>query len=128
MTENEAIQFLKGKYPSWGCDEDEYEQAQTAIHALEEIQQYRAIGTVEDIREIYSLCKILQNVVKDYSAIGTIEEFKALKEKNEPKKPLFSTVNRETAYHCGSCKKFVGFYDTRIYEYCHNCGAKIDWS
>ena len=62
---------------------------------------------------------------KEYG--GTIEEFKALKEKNVAVKPLFSTVNRETVYHCGSCKKFVGFYDTRKYEYCHNCGQKIDW-
>lgn len=50
-TENEAIEFLKGKYPSWGCDEDEYENAQTAIQALEEIKAYRAIGTVEECRE-----------------------------------------------------------------------------
>ena len=64
----------------------------------------------------------------DYEAIGTIEELKALKEKAEPKKPLFSTIHRDSAYHCSSCKKFVGFYDTRIYEYCHNCGQKLDWS
>ncbi len=66
--------------------------------------------------------------LKDYEAIGTIEELKALKEKAEPKKPLFSTIHRDSAYYCSSCKKFVGFYDTRIYEYCHNCGQKLDWS
>lgn len=66
--------------------------------------------------------------LKSYRAIGTIEDFKALKEKAEPKKPLFSTIHGDSAYHCSSCKKFVGFYDTRIYEYCHNCGQKLDWS
>ena len=48
-------------------------------------------------------------------------------EKQIPKKPLFGTVRNDTTYHCGSCKKFIGFYDTRIYEYCHNCGQKLDW-
>ena len=50
------------------------------------------------------------------------------KEKQIPTKPLFGTVHRDTTYHCGNCKKFVGFYDTRIYQYCHNCGQAIDWS
>ena len=48
-------------------------------------------------------------------------------EKQIPKKPLFGTVHNDTAYYCGSCKNFIGFYDTRIYEYCHNCGQKLDW-
>lgn len=49
-------------------------------------------------------------------------------EKQIPKKPLFGTVLKDTAYHCGSCKNFIGYYDRRIYEYCHNCGQKLDWS
>ena len=48
-------------------------------------------------------------------------------EKQIPKKPLFETVRNDTAYHCSNCKNFIGFYDTRIYEYCHNCGQKLDW-
>ena len=48
-------------------------------------------------------------------------------EKQIPKKPFFGTVHNDTAYHCSNCKKFIGFYDTRIYEYCHNCGQKLDW-
>ena len=48
-------------------------------------------------------------------------------EKQIPKKPLFGTVHNDTTYHCSNCKKFIGFYDTRIYEYCHNCGQKLDW-
>ena len=36
MTEaEEAIEFLKGKYPLGLCDEDEYKNSQTAIKALE---------------------------------------------------------------------------------------------
>lgn len=64
----------------------------------------------------------------DYSLCAEVDKIKleAL-EKQIPKKPLFGTVHNDTAYYCSSCKNFIGFYDTRIYEYCHNCGQKLDW-
>ena len=59
---------------------------------LEELEQYRAIGTVEELQDIYKLCESLEEAVKvgdalveelkKYQSIGTIEEFKALKELN----------------------------------------------
>lgn len=59
MTENEAIEILtEGK--SWLSNDRNIDAFCMGIQALEEIQQYRAIGTVE--------------------------EFKALKEKAEPEK------------------------------------------
>lgn len=60
MTENEAIKIINDKYETFFAlsTTNDFDIAMaTAIQALEEIQQYRAIGT--------------------------IEEFKALKEKNE---------------------------------------------
>ena len=57
------------------------------VGMLEEIQQYRAIGTVEGYKravkvskENYYLCAEYKARLKEYEAIGTIEEFKALKE------------------------------------------------
>ena len=86
---NEAIEYGEERHNA------PYEEA---IKALEEIQQYRAIGTVEDLQDVYELCESLEEAVKvgnalveelkKYQSIGTIEEFKALKEKNEPKKIL----------------------------------------
>lgn len=68
------------------------------VQALEEIQQYRAIGTVEEIKtmmdegtftgtELAEIVSLLKEYQK-YHEIGTVEEFKALKEKAEPKKPI----------------------------------------
>lgn len=91
------------------------------VDALEEIQAYRAIDTVEDIREIYSLCKILQNVVKDYSAIGTIEELQALKEKSVAKKIV--KPQNENGYKCPICYHWVGYR----YAYCDGCGQALDF-
>ena len=59
MTENEAIKILSnldehithtedGKHQLWILGN---ESVKTAIKALKEIQQYRAIGTVEDCRK-----------------------------------------------------------------------------
>lgn len=63
MTENEAIELLKNNYPKTrkmvdgrlqgGFDDHECDVGiviDLAIKALEEIQQYRAIGTVEECR------------------------------------------------------------------------------
>ena len=61
------------------------------INDMEELQQYRAIGTVEEIKKVISFLSndndnsVIDdmNVLNAYRSIGTIEEFKALKEKNE---------------------------------------------
>ena len=120
MTENKAIKKLNMLDEALNfqrADADESSCAlQMAIQALEEIQQYRAIGTVRQVQDFIAdwrkyrefgtlkdiqtmkengsfsgveLAQIatMQTRLKDYEAIGTIEEFKALKEKNEPKKP-----------------------------------------
>ena len=50
MTESEAIEDLKSYAEnSWGILNETFK---TAIKALEEIQQYRAIGTVSEFREL----------------------------------------------------------------------------
>lgn len=58
MTESEAIEILKGKFPKWAyegvySDEDkyEYEMMQLATQALEEVQKYKKIGSIEECRE-----------------------------------------------------------------------------
>ena len=89
MTENEAIELLNSFYEM----DEMYAAAQVAIQALEEIQQCRAIGTVEELKSMkengaftgVELAQLaaMQMRLKEYSAIGTIEEFKALKVENE---------------------------------------------
>lgn len=53
MKENEAIQELESRISQYGtckADFDANEAIKTAIKALEEVQQYRAIGTPEECR------------------------------------------------------------------------------
>ena len=51
MTEQEAIKFLTGYLDSVVYKEKCVEAHKLAIKALEEIQQYREIGTVEEIKQ-----------------------------------------------------------------------------
>ena len=56
----------------------------TAIQALEEIQEYRAIGTVERLKHLEEYVDTINKLCADYSAIGTVDEFKALKDGSIP--------------------------------------------
>lgn len=51
MTENEAIKKMSHDNTAYGGARTE-EVRKTAIKALEEVQQYRAIGTPEECREV----------------------------------------------------------------------------
>ena len=101
MTENEAIKSIQNDL-EWHNKElkPAYKECLImAIQALEEIQQYRAIGTVE--------------------------ELKKLKEKQIPKKPRFYAHN----YYCIGCGNLVGNneFEWQRFLYCDGCGQKIDW-
>ena len=125
MTENEAIGMLKIQRTFTNSANAKVEAIDMAIQALQEIQQYREIGTVGEIRFMKSACEMndevlnsLANAVREkmkYEAIGTVEEFKALKEKNEPKE-----MDR---YSCPICRHY--FEDTDAYNYCPICGQKM---
>ena len=83
MTENEAIKTLKIMLANNSIGmENKQEVLEAAIQALEEIQQYRAIGTVKQ----FEWCKdashwkeLFKDKLEQYEAIGTVEEFKAFR-------------------------------------------------
>ena len=104
MTENEAIYCLKAErehypevceecthYGKVGCDYCYEDAFSVAIQALEETQQYRAIGLtlevvqelkimdIEQDGEIRGIIKSLKELGQ-YRAIGTVEELKTMKE------------------------------------------------
>ena len=153
MTENErkAIDTLQDMITEGQSNgdvivaRDDEEELNTAIQALEEIQQYRAIGTVEEIQQKLKNMSLVIDTDRDllnrYIAIGTIEEFKALKEKNEPKKPTekelpySEEVGLNSEWHCPACGSYVGYFtegmnEPEQMEYCNVCGQHIakDWS
>lgn len=106
---------------------------QTAINALEEVQQYRAIGTLEELKEAMkyvwlvkkhgTIGKALEECA-EYESIGTPEEFRAAMEKQTDEKPTAVLgIFGGTGYECKNCGSNVCYGD----EYCRWCGQKLDW-
>ena len=149
MSENEAIDVILKDHSTF---KNPMSKAYVmACKALEEIQQYRAIET--ELREQYhanvNIKILMQHFIEtifkgenhegfciltnedakmwdEYQAIGTIEEFKALKEKSEPKKPI--TYAHTPRADCPNCKATVRGIDKPFGDYCNKCGIKLDWS
>jgi len=97
------------------------------LNDLTLLREYQSIGTVEDIQLIFSLCKDLERIVKKYEAIGTIDEFKALKEKNEPRKIKGKRFVEAICPWCES-ELIETYWAFGGIHYCSNCGQKLDWS
>mgnify|MGYP001854761296 CR=1 FL=1 len=114
MTENEAIRDLEylieeySAYPPETGVNETIGSLQYCITALREIQQYRAIGTVEECREAV--------------------------EKQKPKKPIPINYQDyadkidnaeffEGSYFCPNCGTVL-----RSGSYCNRCGQKLGWN
>ena len=140
MTENDAKTFLKIEKEciNRNCDrncaqcdivqkvEDLNSAYDTAIKALEEVQQYRKHGiTVESA--LNNMCDLAaaENLIEEYRAIGTPEECRVAMEKQIEEKPtaVLGTFGG-TEYECKNCGSDVHYGD----EYCRWCGQKLDWS
>ena len=137
MTENEALKRMKmciGISPS----ENIVNSFKMISDALEELQQYRELGTIEEILKVFNNQRTIiaaqHETLEQYRKIGTIEEFKALKEKNTPYKPK-EYEDRYYACKCGNVllQKW-GKYPIKMMPKnaglprCMACGQAIDWS
>ena len=106
MTESEAIEVLTDRHTSIGttkCDDVAWRKLKpaidTAVNALEEIQQYRAIGTVEECREARKKQGVCEpEYLGENVAIGC----------------------RDGKCDCGNI--------VRSYQnFCDDCGIKLEW-
>lgn len=102
MTENEAVKEFnkmigRKMMTKNGISEKDHELLQIAMDCLEEIQEYRAIGTVEQFREAMEKQKAKNPVKHD------------------------NCGNRCASYRCPDCFEIVSG------KYCENCGQALDW-
>ena len=110
MNENEAIEYLQSRYlavgsrvnpPKEECERHN-EVIDMAIKALEEVQQYRAIGTTEECR--------------------------AAVEKQMAKKPI-NTDDEYGTFQCPNCNGLIFTVDRfETHKHCLLCGQLLDWS
>lgn len=127
MTENEKI-TINGKEVTLyrEVETNLYRFSKDAVdmllEALEEREQYRAIGTVEDIEKGIKQSEEEFNMLMEYRAIGTIDEFKALKEKSEPKKIKYEEYCGFSDPVCPECKRDIDSED----KYCVGSEGRED--
>lgn len=140
MTENEytideLIDFMYNVMDD--SDEEAIPLVKEVIQALEKIQRYRAIGTVEELQELKCVitdfpldCGDTVTTVKEilhqlskYLKIGTVEEFKALKEK----KSEWKYSRKENIATCKNCsyEHYLGTYHQYATNYCPKCGCEM---
>ena len=162
MTENEAVKYMQIEKEciNRDCDRncakcdivqevDDLNSAyDAAIKALEEVQQYQAIGEVSTCRDAVDICRAMiergiepENVEayivfedacvkKGFTIKGLLES----REKQTPKKPDLEGdgygddgVLIYDTWICPCCGKRYEI-DYEEYDYCPNCGQAIDWS
>ena len=85
-------------------------------------------GTVGEHKEAVEMAIKALEEIKQYRTIGTPEECRAAVEKQKAKKPqkTESEGYRYTdTYRCPNCGG--NFSGTGIANYCYHCGQKLDW-
>lgn len=108
----------------------------TAISAMQELQEYKQLGTLEDLiklkeRELsgVELAKIAcnLNLLEKYKQLGTPEEIREAVEKQKAKKPK-GDLHSVPHYRCPNCNNTVKLYQNSVKdEICRWCGQVIDW-
>ncbi len=111
------------------------EKAETIIKGFEELEQYRAIGTVEEFRkcmdilnksEVNELSRIIDEWIL-YHKIGTPEECRAAVEKQTAKKLIRN--DKCTCPSCGTHNEvFKKRRNTVAHDivYCWHCGQAVE--
>ena len=148
MTENEVIRDLQylieeyGAYPPETGVSTTIGSLQYCISVLKEIQNYRKLGTLEELARANTYIKLAKlhgtvgemiDICATYEDIGTVEECRGAVEKQKAKKPtpinyqdyVDKTNNAEflkDSYLCPSCKTVL-----RSGSYCSRYGQKLCW-
>ena len=146
MTENEALGYLKNSKRQKSMLEilPGSDIGNTIIKALEELKQYRTIGTPEECRKSLEICKAMveRNITPDdmenYMKFEdecikqgfTLDSILKSREKQTAKK--IEIFNGQAS--CPNCKHFFGEMNVIRsliawnMPYCKHCGQKLDWS
>ena len=128
MDENKAIKIIKQEM-GWERKSSTLRAFDTAIKALEEVQQYRKHGvTVENALNNMRDLTATENLLEEYRAIGTPEECRAAMEKQKPMavaekldlSPIGAKIGR-----CPACLKRQLIDQTNTH--CPKCGQKLKW-
>lgn len=122
----------------------EIQSCEVAIKALEEVQQYRTIGTPEECQKSVAVCKAMIDRKITPESMGEYMKFEdECVECGFTLKSLLEAREKQTAKKieifngqasCPNCKYLFGEMDiiknlrTWNMPHCKDCGQKLDWS
>ena len=92
-----------------------------------ELEQYREIGTVEQVRNQKHNLEMAYKIISDYEAIGTVEECREAVEKQKAKNPVKDKYHHNCCPNCGWIVSGEGGYGEEFCPHCENCGQAIRW-
>lgn len=136
MKENEAIRILGDTTLCTPLGQAAF----VGIEAIKEIQQYRAIGTVERFKQLAeqfkphvtdktscperhcNKCDKYRKENEKYHEIGTVEECREAREKQRGKKRVLDSYCGFNSYECPIC----GSEPVGDSNYCHKCGQRLE--
>lgn len=141
MTPKEAFEILeevKELDDTLYAYSDTYMEAlEVALSVLKEIQNYRKLGTLEELaraKKYIDLAKKHGTIGEmidecaEYESIGTVKKCREAIEKHRPKKPR--DIEYDYSYFvCPNCGE--GIYvseDFESHKFCLNCGQAIQWN
>lgn len=139
MNEQEAIEQLQGEYLATNGQETparvryHNEALDRAIAALEEVQEYHAIGRTPDMvrgliggyNRARKQCIELGKELKKYEDIGNLELCRDARNK-QIEKPVRDQQGTTYIWAAGYCP-VCGTGITSRWNYCQNCGQKVRW-
>ena len=81
---------------------------------------------MKNLEKVEENAYLLKEELEAYRAIGTVSEFRELKEKATGKKPTDVRYFGEAGYYIGLCPTCKNGNNSE-YEYCGDCGQKLQW-
>ena len=93
----------------------------------EELEQYRALGTVKQIKTLQDDYWKLNEMCKDYSALGTVEELRVARDKQVAVKPR--GIDRDICPNCSTFNSIIPKRRNAVGSdtvYCWHCGTAIE--
>lgn len=87
-------------------------------------------GEIKDANETIEMCDMAISALKEiqqYRAIGTVEECREAREKQKPKNPVKDKYHHNCCPNCGWIVSGEGGYGEEFCPHCENCGQAIQW-
>lgn len=98
--------------------------------AIERIETLRKLGKLSDTVDTIVAIEIAIEALKEiqqYRAIGTVEECREAVKKQKLKKPVKDKYNHNCCPNCGWIVSGEGGYGEEFCPHCENCGQAIWW-